>query len=219
MRLGSLAVAAAMSVFVALSVGPVSATPPASGSPAGTSASVLNEAYAQYRRGGYRGAYRGAYYRGGYRRAYYAPRGVYRRTYRRAYRRAAYYPSSYYGYTYPSSYYRPYAYRGAYYRGGGVLSACLLSTGGPTVRACLLPAPLTRRTRQRAARPRGRVPASTKAAIQHDLTPKAEHDWYHRRKDRCRLGRRGSDLLWRGVRWAARGIGRYPEPGGKRRRS
>jgi hypothetical protein len=70
-----------------------------------TSASVLNEAYAQYRRSGYRGAYRGVYYRGGYRRAYYAPRGVYRRTYRRAYRRAAYYPSSYYGYTYPSAYY------------------------------------------------------------------------------------------------------------------
>ena len=99
------------------------------------------------------------------------------------------------------------------------VSACLLSTGGPTLRACLLPAPLTRRTRQRAARPRGRVPASTKAAIQHDLTPKAEHDWYHRRKDRCRLGRRGSDLLWRGVRWATRGIGRCPKPGGKRRRS
>ena len=55
MRLGSLAVAAAMNVFVALSVGPVSATPPTSGSPAGTSVSGLNEAY--------------AYYRGGYRRA------------------------------------------------------------------------------------------------------------------------------------------------------
>jgi hypothetical protein len=118
MRLGSWAAAAAVSVFMALSVGPVSATPPTSESSAGTFASGLNEEYTQYRRGGYRGGYRGAYrggYRGGYRRAYYAPRGVYRRTYRRAYRRAAYYPSSSYGYTYPSSYYRG-AYRGGYYR-------------------------------------------------------------------------------------------------------
>jgi hypothetical protein len=103
MRLGSLAFAAAISVFMALSGGPVSAIPPTSGSTGGMSVSGPNEAY--------------AYYRGGYRRAYYAPRGVYRRTYRRAYRRAAYYPSSYYGYTYPSSYYQPSAYRGAYYRG------------------------------------------------------------------------------------------------------
>jgi hypothetical protein len=108
MKTGSLAVAAAMSVFAALLVGPVCAAPQTSELPAGTSVSGLNEAYAHYRRAGYRGAYR---------RAYYAPRGVYRRTYRRAYRRAAYYPRSYYGYTYPSSYYQPSVYRGAYYRG------------------------------------------------------------------------------------------------------
>ena len=136
MTLGSLAVAAAMSVFVALSAGPVSAIP-VSGSTAGTSASGVNEAYAYYRRGGYRGAYRG-----GYRRAYYAPRGVYRRTYRRAYRRAAYYPSSYYGsYGYPSStfYHRPYAYRGAYYggayRGGSYRRAYYRPVARPYARA------------------------------------------------------------------------------------
>ena len=121
MRLGSLAVAAAMSVFVA-PVGQSRVCHPASVRIASRNLCERSErTYAQYRRGGYRGVYRGAYYRGGYRRAYYAPRGVYRRTYRRAYRRAASYPSSYYGYTSPSSYYRPYT-----------LSACPLSTGGPT---------------------------------------------------------------------------------------
>ena len=120
MRLGSLTVAA-ISVFVALSVGPVSAAPPIPGSPAGTSVSGLNEAYAYYRRG--------------YRRASYAPRGVYRRTYRRAYRRAAYNPSSYY---YPTSYYRPYAYRGAYYGGayrGGYRRAYYRPVARPYARA------------------------------------------------------------------------------------
>src|SRR5215207_4235630 len=98
MRLGSPAFAAAVSVFMALSVGPVSAIPPTSGSTAGITLSGPNEAY--------------VYYRGGYGRAYYGPRRVYRRTYRRAYRRAAYYPSSsYYGYTYPSAYYQPSVYR------------------------------------------------------------------------------------------------------------
>src|SRR5215207_9786276 len=49
MRLGSPAFAAAVSVFMALSVGPVSAIPPTSGSTAGITLSGPNEAYVYYR--------------------------------------------------------------------------------------------------------------------------------------------------------------------------
>src|SRR5215211_3052722 len=50
----------------------------------------------------------------------------------------------------------------------------------------------------------------------HDLSPKAEHDWDDRRKDRSRPGLRGHGLLWHGANRLSRGIGEHPQPSGKR---
>ena len=41
----------------------------------------------------------------------------------------------------------------------------------------------------------------------------------HRRKDRCAPGRRGHDLLWRGLCQPSRRVGWYPQPSRKFRRS